>query len=277
MEEKKSKLFVSCQIYGGLGNQLFQIATAMALAWRFDLEPVFLDKVWVRLGERLEYNKTIFRHLTWKDETEFNKIGFKPFNQPSFSFCEIPRFEESTLINGYFQSWRFFEDVKERILKDLIYLSDEDQNLVNQSWSQIQKSGIVIAVHVRRGDTIQNSHYHTLIPLSYYEKAMNYLKEIYKDKVENFTFCVFSDDLEWYKKESLFSDCTFWSSGSAYIDLILMSRCSAFILGNSTFSWWAAYLSQSEHVLYPDKWFGPGNSHLDISNLHPPLWKKIEY
>lgn len=267
--------FVSCNIYGGLGNQLFQIATTLALAWKRNLKPVFLDRPWTRLGETLEYNKTILRHLTWLSGSDFNKISFETFDQPSFGFCEFPLFTESILINGYFQSWRFFEDVKDRIREEIIYLSEEDKALIEKSWSQIHKTEIIIAVHVRRGDTIPNSWYHTLIPNSYYEKAMNHLKEVYKD--ENISFCIFSDDLEWCKKEPLFSNCTFFSSGTAYIDLIGMSRCSALIIGNSTFSWWAAYLSGSEHVVYPDKWFGPGNSHLDISGLHPDKWRKIEY
>ena len=66
------------------------------------------------------------------------------------------------------------------------------------------------------------------------------------------------------------------SSGNGpYHDLYLMSLCSDFIIANSTFSWWGAWLANRGTVVAPKKWFGPNNQHLSTKDLYPVSWKII--
>lgn len=267
-------IYVSSVIMGGLGNQLFQISLVLVESWKHNYIPVFSDKPWVRLEVKLEYNKTIFKHLTWLPEDKFNQIQFNKYNEPHFHYCQISRMNSSTQFEGYFQSWRYIHDFKSRLIKELFFLSEEDREKLEQNWRTINPNNChLVAIHVRRGDYISNSYYHTVLSLSYYEKSMKLV--LGRNKNKTLEFCIFSDDLAWCKEQSLFKDCNFWTSSRPELDLLLMSKCSSFIIGNSSYSWWAAYLSNSDDVLYPDKWFGPGNDCHKLIDLYPPTWIKV--
>lgn len=91
-----------------------------------------------------------------------------------------------------------------------------------------------VAIHVRRGDYVNNPFYVDLYLTDYYERAM----EMFPDA----EFLVFSDDIEWCKQQPIFSECEF-AHGTELEDLNLMAACRGIIMANSSFSWWAAYLS----------------------------------
>lgn len=91
-----------------------------------------------------------------------------------------------------------------------------------------------VAIHVRRGDYVNNPFYVDLYLTDYYERAM--------DMFPDCEFLVFSDDIEWCKQQPIFSECEF-AHGTELEDLDLMSSCKGIIMANSSFSWWASYLS----------------------------------
>jgi len=88
---------------------------------------------------------------------------------------------------------------------------------------------------------------------------------------------IFSDDPQWCKEQELFSDDRFLiaTGNGSYVDLCLMSLCSDFIIANSTYSWWAAWLANKGRVIAPTRWFGPNNQHLDTKDLYPEHWEII--
>ena len=64
-------------------------------------------------------------------------------------------------------------------------------------------------------------------------------------------------------------------SGDQYIDMCLMTLCQHHIIANSSFSWWGAWLSDSDDVVAPSKWFGEDNSDKDTKDLYVKGWQVI--
>tara|TARA_A100000172_G_scaffold59608_1_gene39143 strand:- start:352 stop:687 length:336 start_codon:yes stop_codon:yes gene_type:complete len=90
---------------------------------------------------------------------------------------------------------------------------------------------------------------------------------------------IFSDDPNWCYKQKLFASDRFiiTKSDSPYHDLHLMTQCDDFIIANSTFSWWGAWLCKNpfKDVIYPHKWFGPNNTNKSTIDLFPKSWRMI--
>ena len=109
--------------------------------------------------------------------------------------------------------------------------------------------------------------------LDYYESALKHFND---DR----NVIIFSADPEWCKEQKLFEDDRFLVSegNDSYTDLCLMSLCSDFIIANSSFSWWGAWLSKGvdKVVCAPSIWFGPNNAHLDTSDIIPDEWTIVK-
>ena len=90
---------------------------------------------------------------------------------------------------------------------------------------------------------------------------------------------IFTDDPDWADRQELFSDDRFIISqnNGAYHDMYLMSKCSDFIIANSTFSWWGAWLCDNpeKRVICPKTWFGPNNQDKNTKDLYPKRWKVL--
>jgi hypothetical protein len=61
-----------------------------------------------------------------------------------------------------------------------------------------------------------------------------------------------------------------------FFDLCLISKCQDFIVSNSTFSWWGAWLGNRGRVIAPTPWYGVGLSHNNTDDLYPNEWEKIK-
>lgn len=107
-----------------------------------------------------------------------------------------------------------------------------------------------IAIHVRRGDYVNNPFYVDLTSTDYYFQAMQHFPEA--------RFLVFSDNIPWCK--DYFVDPKFdYSEGhSAEEDLKLMAGCRGMIMANSSLSWWGAFLGETKKVIYPKNWYADG-------------------
>ena len=140
-------------------------------------------------------------------------------------------------------------------------------------------------LHVRRGDPnltdprgfkwsyTQCGDQHPVQPIEYYEKA---LAEFDDDQ----PVIVFSDSPEWVKEQEFFADDRFLISENSdnRVDMCLMSLCDDFIIANSSFSWWAAWLSNNSNkkVIAPVQWFGTGYTKKnDTKDLIPDDWTRI--
>lgn len=125
----------------------------------------------------------------------------------------------------------------------------------------------MVAIHVRRGDYVSthNHFYVDLFENGYYQRAM--------DEFQGKEFLVFSDDIEWCKKQDIFKDCEFYH-GTEIEDMNMMASCVGHIVANSSFSWWGAYISPyTEKVVAPSvkNWYKDGFER----TICPTTWVRL--
>jgi hypothetical protein len=169
---------------------------------------------------------------------------FYHFDENLFNNC--PDFVS---LLGFFQSEKYFNNVRDDLLKDFTF-TDEYLEPCKRMIKDVENP---IALHIRRTDYTQYNH-HPICDINYYKEALT-LFDSDREVI------IFSDDPEWCLQESTFNNDRFLVSetNDQYLDLCMMTLCSDFIIANSSFSWWGAWLSTNEHkkVVAPSKWFGP--------------------
>ena len=256
---------ITANLMGRLGNQMFQIATAHSLALDHGdkaLFPLVPQGTAPQPHEQLFYANTIFSNVTY--EYDFSWIK-SVYNEISFRYTKIP-YSKGTLINGYFQSEKYFVHNRKEI-KNLFNCNDFIEKKL-EKYSHIC-SDKYVAIHIRRGDYLQQSDTHTNLGehTQYYQEALKHF--------EGKTKIFFSDDIEWCKSVHQ-DDSIFIENENDVVELFLFSRIPNKIIANSSFSWWAAWLGDyGSSVVAPSKWFGPKNSHLDCSDVIPERWVRI--
>jgi len=263
---------------GQLGNQMFQYASLRGIAknrgYNFCIpynKEVFVDslgnRIKIELFDAFVMSNVLQMNIQLidKDRPIISESGFE-FDEKLFNECE-----DWISLCGYFQSEKYFKNIEQEIRQDFIFKPE----IANPCKSQMSEIDKPIAVHIRRGDYLKNFQNHNNLTLDYYEKS---LSKFDSDR----TVIIFSDDPKWCKEQKLFGGDRFLvsESNSSYIDLCLMSLCTDFIIANSTFSWWGAWLSKSinKTVYAPDpkKWFGPNNAHLNTSDIIPSEWRIVK-
>ena len=284
-------------ITGGLGNQLFQYAFGRALSIKNKCQ-LKLDISSYQNYEWHDYSLRPFsirENFADKSDCELlkgekfsfvRKIKQNIFNNKKFYYSEKDlRFNEKyknlanpAYISGYWQSEKYFKQVEEIIrneFKIVIPPSKPNQNLIKK----IEKEN-AISLHVRRGNYANIKHVnkvHGTSPLSYYNDAIKVLIPKIPDPV----FYIFSDDIEWAKKNLIINNETvfvdFNNSTTDFEDMRLMSMCKHHIIANSTFSWWGAWLndSKSKIVIAPKIWFNDVNKNNQTENLIPSNWIRM--
>tara|TARA_R110001599_G_scaffold48399_2_gene139339 strand:- start:2245 stop:3762 length:1518 start_codon:yes stop_codon:yes gene_type:complete len=256
---------VTCNILGpgeknpGLGNQLFCIATTIAYGLKNNKKFSFPD---IETNDKIKrYAESIYANLS---TIKFNYD--KQYQEKGYDFTPIPDFKNNIVLDGYFQSYKYFRQYKGKI-KNILDI----ENLKKQVIKQYGDFKDFVSIHVRRQDYLESSGYHNVLPIEHYKKCISYF-----DCDEK--FLIFSDDIEWCKKNfSFLKNAEYSTCSKDYEDMILMSTCKSNIIANSTFSWWSAWLNDNRNktVIYPKKWFGLKNKHLSIVDLCPKEWKQI--
>jgi Glycosyl transferase family 11 len=176
-------------------------------------------------------------------------------------------------LRGWWQSERYFADIREVLLDEFQVVDPPDQTNAGMI-QEISAAESSVAMHIRRGDYLQTSYYASQ-PLTYYEQAAGHLVKETKDA----HFYIFSDDPEWVQQNlKLAYPCTYVThndSAKNYEDLRLMSLCRHFVTANSSFSWWGAWLANrpGKIVFAPQKWFS--DESINTADLVPTSWRRL--
>ena len=298
---------ITVKIHGGLGNQMFQYATARALSLRskqkmridpaplFDITPRKNFQIReYRINNEFRLDPPMNIRARWAVhiklpffDTAFNKfypmllgnVGYWKYVKEKTALFDsrINQLNGNVYLDGYWQSENYFKDFEDVIRSEFTFRHPISP--VAQELERDIKASTSVCVHVRRGDYVNiaiTKSIHDVVRDDYYEKAIKILKEKLGERIKVF---VFSDDIGWCKKNLNFATgMTFvdekYGDVAVRDDLQLMSFCKHFIIPNSSFSWWAAWLSRhvNKMVIAPKKWF---NNNADTSTIIPQGWLRI--
>jgi hypothetical protein len=185
---------------------------------------------------------------------------------------------------GWWQSEKYFLENAETIRNDFTLKPGYSSPYPDSLAAEIAQSDSV-CVHVRRTDVLKTQNPKGPVELDYYSRAIEAMRE----RVPTAHAFVFSDDIAWCKEQLSFSlPTTFASSENPdqlhpADDLYLMSLCKHFVIANSTYSWWAAWLGKAAEkiVIAPRIWYRTddpalrGDSYLTSDDLIPSAWIRI--
>lgn len=239
---------ISCFLYGGLCNQLFQKATTIAHAMRHGYDYVIPTKT-INPHSK-EQKPYLFGGVNYSDDIDESLPVYK---EPHFQYACLPA-TDNIRFDGYFQTEKYFHDFRD----DIIEMFGMDVKKIVKGWC---------GVHVRRGDYLKWPEHHPPVSINYILRGISLMKENFN--IRNFYF--FSDDIPWcIESFSFVRDYVEFSTNKNEVDdLLALASCQYQIGSNSSFSWWGHYLCPNPDKIgyFPKKWFGPKLPH-DTRDLY---------
>lgn len=283
---------IIAKLQGGLGNQMFQYAFGRALAKKHGV-PLKLDAT---MFPSYKWHRRMIEHLNisapfasaqevrrfaihrrrpnwpWKILNPLLHDPKKYVVEPSFYFNPaILEVRPPCLVDGYWLTEKYFLDIEDVIREEFTVRSELNEYTKHME-EKIRSTESPIMLHVRRGDFIhpQFADRHGAVSSSYYAHAISLMRE----KAPNASYFIFSDTPEWARENVRPDAPTEYIGQTAewnYLDLYLMTFCKHFILANSTFGWWGAWLSKSyrHNVTIMPKYM---TNKMDVRDLAHESW-----
>ena len=296
---KELKMIIS-NLIGGLGNQMFQYAAGRALSLErgtplrldishfanYELHQGFeLNRVFSCTAD-IANEKDVRTTLGWQSisgvrrvvsRSSMSVLRHKAFViEPHFHYWpEIKNVPSDCYLMGYWQSEQYFLAAASQIRAEFSFRQPLSPRNIELAGQMDQTNAI--SLHVRRGDYVDNSKNlktYELCSLDYYSASIRHIAE----RVENPNFFIFSDDIDWAKKNLIIDFSHQYIShnqgAESYNDMRLMSCCKHHIIANSSFSWWGAWLNASADklVIAPKIWF---RNQTNVTDLLPTEWIKL--
>jgi hypothetical protein len=277
---------IIAKLMGGLGNQMFQYAIARNLSLKYNV-PLKIDLSF--LNNRNMGSNFVYRDYDlslFEIEPDFNVDFSKKIvvaNQPHYHYSQefidsignLLMTGNNVLLDGYWQTSLFFSDFEIQIRKDFQFKDKiENQTGDVKEMLDLINSTNSVMLNVRRTDYL-NTSFHGVMGLDYLDQA----KELIETKVDNPHYFIFSDDVEWCKENINYENMTIvdhrYKGDKFGYYLQLMMNCKHFIIPNSTFAWWAAWLNNDSNkiVIAPKQWFTDSN--INTADLIPSNWIRI--
>lgn len=297
-------IMIIVKLAGGMGNQMFQYAAGRYLSEKhqttlkldvsylldrttqrdfvyrdYDLNLFNVQENFaqpnevVRLGKYSKVGRVIYTLRQKLNPTIPVYVRENPFHFDS-RFFYIPA---HAYIEGHWQSEKYFKDIEPIIRKEFTFRDGLDER--GHEMAKKIKDVNSVCVNVRRGDYVSNpaaNRHHGVCDADYFARASRMIAE----RIHNPHFFIFSDDIEWcqdnlrfgYPSTVVTQDYTGKKYGQK---LHLMTLCKHFIIPNSSFGWWAAWLNPNPDkiVIAPLQWYH--NPRMDSRHLVPPEWVGI--
>jgi len=268
---------------GRLGNQMFQFASLVGIAKNMGYDyciPDHRGKTWFdrMVGDQIITENHQLQHLFEMKDVKLGSIeGGNEINLEQAEFCEdlFKECPDNSTLYGYFESYHYFENVEKELREQFTFLPKVLEEA--EKFHRDYETDHPVAINVRRGkDFIRVQDFHPPCSEAYYKEA---IERLGKDR----QYVVITDDLEWCREifkgdNYIFNDVVPIGLIKGHFDIAVGALCHDFIISNSTFSWWMAYLGKgkTKKVYAPDPWFGPALSHIDTEGYYPAWVQKIQ-
>lgn len=274
-------------LMGGMGNQMFQYAFGRSLSIKYNM-PLKIDLSFLKrrdMGPNFTYRNYDLDLFNIEEDfnIEIDKKSIVKINEPHYHYSSqliesIDNFNKNNtifLINGYWQSPLYFNEYGTQIREDFTFKNkiEDSDDYIKSMLDEIKSTNSVL-LNVRRTDYL-NNNYHGVMGNEYLNKGV----ELIESKIENPHYFIFSDDIDWCKENINYNNMTIvdhtYKGDRFDYYLQLMKNCKHFIIPNSSFAWWAAWLSSNSDkiVITPSQWFT--DKKINTSDLIPKNWIKI--
>ena len=294
--------YIYAQLKGGLGNQLFIYAHAKSISVNQNRKLVLdtfsgfindekykrtyeLDKFCISPDNLISNDKSMFSRKFIKrislflskclpKSTKFylaeSSLGF----DSGLLDCGVQ--SKHLYIDGYWQSEKYFESIKEIIYNDFQLRVQVSEEIV--TLGQALRESNSVSVHVRKFVN-GSSNYPSNLNMDYYERSFKLIEQ----KIDNPIYYIFSEPNAIDSKLRVYfsnKSCIFIADLASKLttenDFYLMSKCNHYIIANSTFSWWSAWLgeqsSKTSIVIAPKIFIDTGPSGWGFHGLIPDRW-----
>jgi len=288
---------IIANIIGGLGNQMFQYASAEAMGVATRRPVLYVTDLFAQQNTHngFELERVFDLTLPLATATDLNKLigrlraqpyarrGLAKFNTPQWLIGRNFHIERGFIfdpnltvklasggyMHGYWQSENYFNIISDRLRTAFSFRTIEHLTLPDPA-------EINVSLHVRRGDYLSANSVHASCDVGYYKRALAKLDL----PIEKTAVYVFSDDPNWARVaiSELHPNLRIMEGHKgvdSYKDMYLMSLCDHHIIANSSYSWWGAWLNLSprKQVVAPKVWFT--DRRLDDSHLVPNTWFRM--
>lgn len=269
--------FVTVELMGGLGNQLFQLATAYAYG-KAHGKTLIMNHSQTQVGNRRTYFDSVYQWVP--DNRDIKRKNWHRIGEAHFHYAELPDAFGNVRLHGYFQSQKYFAAYSDEIVT-LFKQGTPPIDPTHPTWQAVTTATQpTVSLHVRRADYVGNAM-HPVQPVQYYQTALQTVRAQLDQPQQRLTVVVFSDDLRWCQAHlATASSEVDWVylEPRGLIDaqeLVLMAACDHHIIANSTFSWWGALYDQKPNkvVVAPRQWFG--NTTYNWQDVYCPGWKVV--
>lgn len=291
---------------GGLGNQMFQYAFGLVISKKLNQDFFFDLSFYEDQTERYDFTPRklalnifglklpqvskseiskfyrVIKPTTFTDKIYRSISGRKYYLENGPHYDEnVDKITNNTYCEGYFQDEKYFDNASEEIRG--VFKFENDRYLYDRKILQLYKeitSSVSVCIHIRRGDYITNptnAKIFGTLSKGYYLKAIDHIEKTINSKTKKY---IFSNDPKWCQETfSGYSDITIidenYSGPNGTTHFWLMTKCKHFIIANSSFSWWAAWLGNNPNkiICRPFPWFI--NNEFKSASVCPDSWFKI--
>ena len=274
---------ISCDFFGGLGNNLFQLATAYSIHKKFGYELRIPD--YTSRGDIIKYGQSDILEFSKLFDNEFvydnsisQKLGKYVHNDVNpattdYTYSPITISDNTTYV-GYFQSEKYFLGIN---IQEEFKIKQNNIEIIKNKYSNLfDKKNI--SLHYRLGGdrvTAHMQHFHKNVSPNFFNQSIDMIDDYNSD---DYNILVFTDNLPLAKnllsnfnKNLIFID----NNNDNILDFTFMSLCDVNVVSNSTFSWWSAYLNKNINkkiIVTKSEWFGPGYQHFNLKDTFPNTW-----
>ena len=259
---------------GRLGNHMFEYATLIGVAEKYNFTPIITSDLDVLEVFNLPTPQGSYDLLR-------NPITYKEEMAAKYSSV-FERFDKNrdTYFDGYLQSWKYYNHIREKLLKEHFVFHRNIQETAERYIANVlaerkMEGATVVAVHVRRGDFVrQRVKGFTVAPIPYYYRAMDYMRK----KFKNVLFIICTNDFVWAETYlDSGPDIHYSHETDQALDMALMVNSHHIVITSGSYSYWAGYLVRGEVVYYagypkPNTIIGNQTVREDY---YPPWWKAM--